>query len=78
MPLLIRKNCLREVRKARGLSGYDLQLLSHVPARDIYLIERGLKRPLRHEKGLIADALGMPEEKIFPLEMLKNQKIEEA
>jgi transcriptional regulator with XRE-family HTH domain len=78
MPLLRRVNRLREIRINRGLSGYDLQLLSSVPAQEIYRIERGLKRPKKYEKNLIAEALAKSVEEIFPDSLQFNREILEA
>ena len=66
MPLRKKNNLLREHRMQVGLSGYDLQLLSGIPAQTIYLIERGLKRPQRYEKSLLSRALNIEEGKLFP------------
>jgi transcriptional regulator with XRE-family HTH domain len=76
MPLRKKRNCLREIRIQNGLSGYDLQILSNIPAQEIYRIERGLKRPMPYEKALISKALGLREEEIFPDELKHNNKIE--
>ena len=80
MPLMITKNKLREIRKSKKLSGYDLQILSTIPARTLYEIERGLKRPLPYQKALISDALEMDEQEIFPnsLESPGNWKVKET
>lgn len=78
MPLMIRKNRLREIRKSQGFSGYDLQILSKIPAQDIYKIERGLKKPLPYEKALVAKALGISEDEVFPEEMQRNREVQEA
>jgi transcriptional regulator with XRE-family HTH domain len=75
MPLMIRKNLLREIRRERRLSGYDLQLLSHIDAQAIYQIERGIKRPQSYEKNLLAEALGLRVEELFPKEMEKNREV---
>ncbi len=78
MPLLRRVNRLREIRTNKGLSGYDLQLLSSVPAQEIYRIERGLKKPNKYEKNLIAEALGKSVEEIFPDSLQFSREILEA
>lgn len=72
MALMRCTNKLREVRIQKGFSGYDLQILSHIPAQTIYLIERGLKRPQCHERALLADALQVVEEDIFPKYLERN------
>ena len=69
MPLFRKCNNLREIRTKKALSGYDLQILSSVPAQNIYLIERGLKHPAVHEQRLLSIALDVPEEEIFPDEL---------
>ncbi len=78
MALMVRKNNLREIRMKKGLSGYDLQLLCHVPAGIIYGIERGLKKPLPYQRTLIVKALGLPEATIFPDEFQRNSEIVEG
>lgn len=78
MPLLKKLNRLREIRTSKGLSGYDLQLLSSIPAQEIYRIERGLKRPRTYEKNLIAEAFGKSVEEIFPDSLQFNREILEA
>ena len=75
MSLLKKKNRLRELRKAKEISGYDLQILSNIPAEVIYRIERGLKSPNRHEKALLSEALGLDEEEVFPSYLLRNPEI---
>ena len=75
MPLFRKCNNLREIRTEKGLSGYDLQILSSVPAQNIYLIERGLKHPAVHEKHLLSIALEVSEEEIFPDELKAFPKI---
>ena len=76
MPLLKKTNRLREIRANKGLSGYDLQILSSIPACSIYLIERGLKRARPYERALLAEALGLPEGKLFPTHLENLPKIE--
>jgi len=75
MPLMHRKNRLREFRESKSLSGYDLQVLSHITASTVYLIERGIKRPAPYEKHRLADALGEPVEDVFPEDMARNQEV---
>lgn len=75
MPLSKRVNRLREIRTNRGLSGYDLQLLSSIPAQEIYRIERGLKRPRQYEKSILAEALNKNVEEIFPDSLQFNNEI---
>jgi transcriptional regulator with XRE-family HTH domain len=69
MALMRSVNRLREIRLSKGLSGYDLQLLSDIDAKSIYAIERGLKHPSSFEKGALANALGHLEREIFPESM---------
>jgi transcriptional regulator with XRE-family HTH domain len=76
MPLRRKVNRLREVRKAKGFSAYDLQLLSHVPAQIIYCIERGLQRARPSEKRMLAEALQVSEKDLFPAHLERNQEIE--
>ena len=68
-------NRLREARKSRGLSGYDLQILSRIPACDIYRIERGLLKPKVHHKHLLSEALGVSVPELFPVELEKNPTV---
>jgi lambda repressor-like predicted transcriptional regulator len=75
MPLRKKINCLRELRRKTGYSGYDLQILTSIPAQEIYRIERGLKMPFPYEKALIAKALNLPGEIIFPKGMQRNNEI---
>lgn len=77
MPLRKKTNCLREIRIQKGLSGYDLQILSDIPAQEIYRIQMGLKRPMPYEKALISKALGLGEEEVFPDELKHNNEIED-
>jgi len=75
MVLRRKLNNLRKIRKEKGLSGYDLQLLTYIPAREIYHIERGLKTPTPYEKTLISEGLNMPKGDIFPDDMQGNKEI---
>lgn len=75
MPLRRVRNRLREIRKQKGLSAFDLQLLSHTPAWRVYLIERGLGEPRIFERYTLARALDVEEEEIFPEAMSKSQEI---
>ncbi len=76
MPLSRRCNNLREIRIQKGLSGYDLQILSHISAQSIYMIERGLKRPQRYEKHILSETLSVQEEELFPCDLEDSSKIE--
>ena len=76
MALRKKVNCLREERNQRGLSGFDLQILSTIPASSIYLIERGLKRPQAYEKRRLSEALNISEDELFPEDMARNPTIE--
>lgn len=76
MALRKKVNRLREIRLSRDLSGYDLQILSRIPAQEVYRIERGLKKPKRYEKALLAKALGLDENEIFPESLERNPEIE--
>ena len=75
MPLRKNINRLCKIRIQKDISGYDLQILSSIPSQEIYRIERGLKRPLPHEKAWIAKALNMPEAEIFPEDLKSNQEV---
>jgi transcriptional regulator with XRE-family HTH domain len=76
MALRRKLNRLREVRKARGLSGYDLQVLTRIPAQEIYRIERGLRRVRPYEKEWLAKALQEEVETVFPEELERSKEIE--
>jgi transcriptional regulator with XRE-family HTH domain len=78
MPLMRKANRVRELRKSKGLSGYDLAILSGVIATSVYLIERGAKKPLRYEMDKIADALGLPVDVVFPREMAFSREVVEC
>ena len=78
MSLMIRRNRVRETRRAKGLSAYDLQLLTRIPAQTIYGIERGLRGPLQYQKDLIAHALGLQESDLFPREMARSSEVVEC
>lgn len=78
MSLMIRRNKVRETRMVKGLSAYDLQLITHIPAQTIYGIERGLRGPLQFQKDLIADALGLQESELFPPEMARSSEVVEC
>ena len=75
MPLMRRVNKVREIRKALGISAYDLQAISSINAQSIYLIERGLKKPLPYEKALLAEALKVPIEELFPADLERNREV---
>jgi transcriptional regulator with XRE-family HTH domain len=75
MPLRRITNHLREIRSSKGLSGYDLQILSKIPAQEIYRIERGLTKPQIYQKHLIADALNASVQKVFPTNLERNQEV---
>lgn len=75
MALRIRSNRLRELRRRSGFSGYDLQALSGVPAHIIYLIERGLQRPACYQKFAIAKSLNVPEEEVFPSNLVASKEV---
>ncbi len=66
MPLMKLTNHLREIRRAKNLSGYDLQILTGTTAQVIYMIERGLRRPSFQERLRIAEALELTVDEIFP------------
>jgi transcriptional regulator with XRE-family HTH domain len=76
MPLIVKKNRLREKRRELGFSGYDVQLLSGIGAQRIYFIERGLTHPNKSERARLAAALKVPEEEVFPPKMRFNLKVE--
>jgi len=66
MPLRKVTNRLRETRRAKGFSGFDLQLVTNIPAQEIYKIERGLRRAVAWEKDRLATCLGVAEDELFP------------
>lgn len=75
MPLYRKCNNLREIRIQKGFSGYDLQILSSVPAQAIYLIERGLKNSQAYERSLLSDALNVSEKELFPDDLKRSAEI---
>jgi transcriptional regulator with XRE-family HTH domain len=75
MALLRKRNRLREVRKAKGLSALDLQLMTPINHQRIYLIERGIVKPTHAQKVILSEALGVPLEQLFPADMSRNQDI---
>ena len=76
MALRKRVNNLREIRTEEKLSGYDLQLLSSIPAQKIYLIERGLMKPWAFEKIALSKALKVSVEELFPEKLTLCREIE--
>ena len=78
MALSLRRNRVRELREKKGLSGYDMQILSKVPAWKVYAIERGLQRARGFEKELIAKALEASVDQVFPVELRNSKEILEC
>lgn len=66
MALMRVRNRLREVRKAKGISAVDLEVLTGIDYQRIYQAERGILIPSYSEKARIAQALGAPAQEIFP------------
>ena len=75
MALFKKRNRLREVRKAKNFSALDLQLMTFINHQRIYLIERGIAKPTHAQKVILAEALGVPLEQLFPANMSSNQEI---
>jgi transcriptional regulator with XRE-family HTH domain len=75
MALRINKNRLREIRREKGLSAVDLNVLTAIPFSRLYYFERGTKTPTTGEKMAIAKALGCTVDKAFPRELERNQEI---
>jgi transcriptional regulator with XRE-family HTH domain len=75
MALRINKNRLREIRKEKGLSAVDMNVLTGIPFSRLYYFERGTKSPTTGEKAAIAKALGCTVDKAFPRELERNQEI---
>jgi transcriptional regulator with XRE-family HTH domain len=75
MSLRISRNRLREIRKEKGLSAIDLNLLTGIPFSRLYYFERGTKTPTTGEKAAIANALGCAVDRAFPKELERNQEI---
>jgi transcriptional regulator with XRE-family HTH domain len=75
MAMRINKNRLREIRREKGLSAVDMNVLTGIPFSRLYYFERGTKTPATGEKTAIAKALGYPLEKVFPKELEHNQEI---
>jgi hypothetical protein len=76
MALRKRVNNLREIRARAKLSGYDLQILSSIPAQKIYLVERGLQKPWPFEKVALSKALRVLVEELFPKDLARCREIE--
>ncbi len=75
MALRINKNRLREIRREKGLSAVDINVLTGIPFSRLYYFERGTKTPTTGEKATIAIALGCGVEMAFPKELERNQEI---
>ena len=75
MALRINRNRLREIRREKGLSAVDIHVLTGIPFSRIYYIERGTYIPTVNQKSVIAKALELPLEKIFPKELEHSQEI---
>jgi transcriptional regulator with XRE-family HTH domain len=75
MALRINKNRLREIRREKGYSAVDLNVITGIPFQRLYYFERGTKTPTTGEKGAIAKALGCAVDKAFPKELERNQEI---
>jgi transcriptional regulator with XRE-family HTH domain len=75
MALRIKKNRLREIRKEKGLSAVDMNVLTGIPFSRLYYFERGTKAPTTGEKTAIAKALGCTVDRAFPKELQHSQEI---
>jgi transcriptional regulator with XRE-family HTH domain len=75
MALRINRNRLREIRREKGLSAVDMNVLTGIPFSRLYYFERGTKIPTIGEKAAIAEALGCAVEKAFPRELEKSQEV---
>lgn len=75
MALRINRNRLREIRREKGLSAVDINVLTGIPFSRLYYFERGTKTPTTGEKAVIAKALGCTVDKAFPKELEHSQEI---
>jgi transcriptional regulator with XRE-family HTH domain len=75
MALRVNRNRLREIRREKGLSAVDINVLTGIPFSRLYYFERGTKTPTTCEKTSIAKALGCSLEKLFPEELEHSQEI---
>jgi transcriptional regulator with XRE-family HTH domain len=75
MTLRLNRNKLLQIRRAKGLSAIDLQVLTGIPYSKIYYIERGTHKPKDREKDSISKALGCPIETVFPNGLEDNEEI---
>lgn len=75
MVLRINRNRLREIRREKGLSAVDLNVLTGIPYSRLYYFERGTKTPTAGEKAALAKALGCAVEKAFPRELENSQEV---
>lgn len=75
MALRINRNRIRELRRDKGLSAVDMNVLTGIPFQRLYYFERGTKTPSTGEKAAIAKALGCAVEKAFPSELEGNREI---
>ena len=75
MPLRKKSNNLREARRNKGFSGYDLQIRSGIRAQRIYHAERGLVNLSFAERHVLAKILEAPENEIFPEKKGRLDKI---
>jgi transcriptional regulator with XRE-family HTH domain len=75
MALRINRNRLREIRREKGLSAVDMNVLTGIPFQRLYYFERGTRAPTVGEKATIAKALGCAVDKAFPKELERNQEV---
>ena len=75
MALRINRNRLREMRREKGLSAVDMNVLTGIPFSRLYYFERGTKTPTTGEKTAIAKALGCTVDNAFPKELEHSQEV---
>lgn len=75
MALRINRNRVREIRKVKGLSAVDLNILTGIPFSRIHYMERGTCTPTEDQKKAIAVALECSVEELFPKDLERNHKV---
>ncbi|MBP1925853.1 transcriptional regulator with XRE-family HTH domain [Sedimentibacter acidaminivorans] len=61
----MKDNKLREIRASKGLSQFDLSMMTRIPPSEISRLENGKIYAYPGWRRKISDALNIPEENIF-------------
>jgi transcriptional regulator with XRE-family HTH domain len=75
MALMKVRNRLREIRRSKGLSAVDLEVLTGIDYQRIYQTERGIVKPSFSEKATLSEALGSSIKEIFPAHLEGGSEI---